>query len=192
MLSSHAAHYKDWEALYERILEKHKGWPWIQAYERIVDRCTNPNSASYQSYGARGIKCSVTPVDLQRAYFRDKAYSLRRKISIDRIDNNRGYEIGNIQWLTFRQNSIKGGKERSSCILRRAEIQYFIKRVYKSGRLGKLTGPFSTRQEAINERDRIMAILPSVVSARVIEYRPKPYKHKRKSVLIRREELSKV
>lgn len=32
--------------------------------------------------------------------------------SIDRIDSSKGYDIDNIQWLTFAENSIKGLKSR--------------------------------------------------------------------------------
>lgn len=44
--------------------------------------------------------------------WRDRGYSFAERPSIDRIDAARGYELGNMQFLTVRENSRKGQTER--------------------------------------------------------------------------------
>lgn len=64
-------------------------------------RCTNPNSIGYSNYGGRGIKFGFPSV---RAYAEWVADNLGLKPSdrhsMDRIDNSRGYEAGNLRWAT--------------------------------------------------------------------------------------------
>lgn len=69
----------------------------------MIQRCDNPNSPGYQDYGGRGIKiCSRWREDFC-AFSMDIGSRPSRKHSIDRIDNNRGYEPGNCRWATSQQ-----------------------------------------------------------------------------------------
>lgn len=67
------------------------------------DRCHNPRHNKYHLYGGRGIlMCDEWREDF--AAFRDHLGprpSLRH--SVDRIDNDRGYEPGNVRWATQSQ-----------------------------------------------------------------------------------------
>lgn len=69
---------------------------------RICNRCFNPASDAYYYYGARGIRVAVELLD-RRAWLRYMS-SLPGfddpSLSIDRIDNNRGYEPGNLRFTT--------------------------------------------------------------------------------------------
>lgn len=79
-------------------------------------RCYNPNSKFYNRYGGRGIKLYgpwrdsfikfYTDVSLEIGQRPDKAHSL------DRIDNDRDYEPGNIRWATALQQA----NNRGNCI----------------------------------------------------------------------------
>jgi hypothetical protein len=70
------------------------------AFVQAKQRCTNPNEISYPRYGGRGIKCKLKS-------YKDIIYTIGRrpsnKYSLDRIDNDVHYEIGNIRWATIKQ-----------------------------------------------------------------------------------------
>lgn len=73
----------------------------------IVQRCENPKSKQYANYGGRGIR--VHP-----AWLGDRASFLRYLLTIDgwdnaaldldRTDNERGYEPGNVRFVTRKVN----------------------------------------------------------------------------------------
>jgi hypothetical protein len=64
-------------------------------------RCTNPNSIGFSNYGGRGIIFGFPSV---RAFAEWVADNIGTKpdefVSLDRIDNNCGYEPGNLRWAT--------------------------------------------------------------------------------------------
>lgn len=72
----------------------------------IKDRCKNTKKHNYNRYGGRGIKCLITEEELQKLWFRDKAYEMK-KPSIDRIDNDKDYTYNNCQFLEHNENSVK-------------------------------------------------------------------------------------
>ncbi len=63
----------------------------------MIQRCTNPKINAYKYYGARGITVSDEFLDFPTfiAYMGMRPSS---KMSIERIDNSKGYERGNIKW----------------------------------------------------------------------------------------------
>lgn len=67
------------------------------SWKAMVQRCTNPNHVAYENYGGRGITVCKAWLHSFSAFFTDMGY---RPIggSIDRIDNDRGYEPSNCQW----------------------------------------------------------------------------------------------
>lgn len=77
----------------------------------IVRRCMDPTAKDYANYGARGVKVCQAWVDDNNAFFRyvatlegfSEAFS--RRLQIDRIDNDKGYEPGNIRFATVKTNS---------------------------------------------------------------------------------------
>lgn len=67
----------------------------------MMDRCNNINSSNWNNYGGRGIKVcdKLSDFDTYVTYVKSLPnYNL--KLEIDRTDNERGYEIGNLRWAT--------------------------------------------------------------------------------------------
>ena len=63
-------------------------------------RCDNPNATGYANYGGRGIKVCDRWRTSFAAFLADMGPKPSPKHSIDRIDNDRGYERGNCRWAT--------------------------------------------------------------------------------------------
>lgn len=74
--------------------------PEYNAWRSLIQRCTNPKHPVYKDYGGRGI----TVCRRWRASFSDFLADVGPrpdpKHEIDRINNDHGYEPGNVRWVT--------------------------------------------------------------------------------------------
>lgn len=70
-------------------------------------RCNNPKANEYKNYGGRGIKVCKEWDDVQNGYdcFYEWAITngYEEGLTIDRIDNNKGYSPDNCQWITHKE-----------------------------------------------------------------------------------------
>lgn len=76
--------------------------PEYKAWEAAKQRCLNPAAPEYCNYGARGITFAEEWVHDFLAFFRHIG-KRPAGLSIDRIDNDKGYQPGNVRWATTKQ-----------------------------------------------------------------------------------------
>ena len=82
--------------------------PEYAAYSKAKARCTNPNDSSYPDYGGRGIEFRFESFVgfINALKTPENPAGLRpSRHTLDRIDNDGHYEVGNIRWATKAQQA---------------------------------------------------------------------------------------
>ena len=80
-------------------------------WQHMIQRCHNPNYPDYPRYGGRGIyvcdrwRFGEDGVSGFTLFMEDVGKYARRNLSMDRIDNSKGYEPGNVRWATTKQQA---------------------------------------------------------------------------------------
>lgn len=87
-----------------------------KAWCKIKERCFNPNSPDYETYGAKGITVHPFFVEDFMNFYNEIGEAPKDGIkwSVDRIDYTKGYEPGNVRWATDSQQARNKGKSRSN------------------------------------------------------------------------------
>lgn len=86
--------------------------PLWHTWTSMKNRCLNPEDRSFKNYGGRGI--TIYPpwiVSLQD--FADAVGPRPLGQTLDRIDNERGYEPGNLRWATPKQQANNSRKNKT-------------------------------------------------------------------------------
>lgn len=68
-----------------------------QSWKNIKERCHNPNHIAYHNYGGRGIKVGFGSF---LEFYCEVGDPPTARHTIDRIDNEKGYEPGNVHWAS--------------------------------------------------------------------------------------------
>lgn len=77
----------------------------------IRGRCDDPTNRQYGNYGGRGIKLSeefhnpIVFIDYMRS-IGDVDAAFADRLEIDRVDNDKGYERGNLRWATRSEQNL--------------------------------------------------------------------------------------
>jgi hypothetical protein len=69
-------------------------------WKSIKQRCLNPHNKQYADYGGRGITIHSRWADSFAEFIAAVGYRPHPSLSLDRIDNQKGYEPGNVRWTT--------------------------------------------------------------------------------------------
>lgn len=71
-------------------------------WQGMKNRCLNPRNPAFDRYGGRGITVCDRWKDSFTDFLSDIGPRPSPKMSLDRIDNGRGYEPGNVRWTDNR------------------------------------------------------------------------------------------
>lgn len=87
------------------------GHPLYGVWRSMVSRCENSGHPQFHVYGGRGISVCAKWRD-SFAEFAEYMGDRPEGTSVDRIDNDRGYEPGNVRWATPREQA----RNRRDCV----------------------------------------------------------------------------
>lgn len=78
--------------------------PLYGVWLNMVQRCTNKDHTDYVDYGGRGITVCDRWMVLEN-FIADMGSSFKKGLTLDRIDNDKGYWPDNCRWATMKEQS---------------------------------------------------------------------------------------
>ncbi len=120
-----------------------------QAWINMRQRCNNPACRDFKWYGARGIAISARWDSF--AGFHADMGDVAPKLSLERLDNNKGYSAENCVWATSTQQA---NNQRVRCTNKSGHVGVFLRGdgYWIAKFKGLYLGCFSSKDEAIVAR----------------------------------------
>lgn len=73
-------------------------------WAKMRQRCNDSNCTNYHKYGAKGVKVCERWDDF-RNFHSDMFDTYEDGLTLDRIDNSKGYEPSNCRWSTYKEQN---------------------------------------------------------------------------------------
>jgi hypothetical protein len=90
--------------------------PEYQAWCDAKKRCYNESNSRYHCYGARGITMCEEWQDSFETFFEHVGVKPEGDYSLDRINNDKGYEPGNVRWATRTEQQSNQQRNTITCV----------------------------------------------------------------------------
>ena len=127
-----------------------------------MQRCYNLNSTNYKNYGARGIKVSEEFKDINNyiKYIENLfGYEENTKLQVDRINNSKNYESGNLKLSTSKEQSHnqrvrKDNKSGYTGIVISTNLKKWRSYIFLNSKTQIVLGTFDTIEKAIDVRNK--------------------------------------
>jgi hypothetical protein len=139
-----------------------KDGSWTSEYSTwvsIKQRCTNKKCPEFFRYGGRGINVSGEWMQSYDQFAKDMGSKPTRGHSIDRIDNDAGYNAGNCRWATWQQQTLNSRTRSDNKLGLRGIVLDKEKYRVKNYRVNiwidkkqKMIGRYETLEEALSAR----------------------------------------
>ena len=149
-------------------LENISEHPLYKTYHGMKQRCYNPNTQWYINYGGRGIViCDEWLGENGLINFikwaENNRYIPNQDLSIDRIDNDKGYSPDNCRWTTRNIQMLnRRNPKKNVDTYEESRIELFnnlyLTNLYFNGHIYPV-GTFETKEDAINAKNNLRIIL---------------------------------
>lgn len=124
-------------------------------YSGMKQRCHNPNNQHYPWYGAKGITvCGewLGENGLQNFFEWSLSHGYNENLTIDRIDNSKGYSPDNCRWLTASANSKRANPRPKKCSVVTIAQKLSMALSYKSMSQAELARRIGTTPSNLNQK----------------------------------------
>lgn len=148
------SHHKDNATIHDiSYTSEYKTW------SSIKQRCYNPKCYQYKTYGGRNIKLAEywinNPLDFYNYITSLDNYNIEG-YTLDRIDNDKNYEIGNLRWASkFTQNNNRSSKSKTGYSGVYKNGNKYIARIFIN-KIKRYLGTFDTAEMAYEKRTQYL------------------------------------